>query len=64
MSDHLIQLCEEYRRMRAAQKDYFSSRTQARLDKAKALEARLDKAVDAILGDKTPPPTAEQGKLL
>ena len=49
--------------MRQAQRDYFATRTNGDLKKAKALETRVDKALDHYInGPKPQPPT--QGRLV
>ena len=49
--------------LRQAQRDYFTTRTSGDLKKAKALETRVDKALDhSINGPKPQPPT--QGTLV
>lgn len=45
---NLIELAELVAQMREAQKRYFANRTTDNLQKSKALEAQVDKAVAAI----------------
>jgi predicted alpha/beta hydrolase family esterase len=44
-----IQLAQLVKEMRDAQKAYFKAHTQSALTQAKALERRVDQAVDGIL---------------
>lgn len=45
----VIQLAQLVKEMRVAQKAYFKAHTQSALTQAKALERRVDQAVDGIL---------------